>query len=633
MATTSIPTLRNIATRLRIDCVRSTSEAGSGHPTTCLSAAEIVAVLFFSEMRFDPKDPRQPNADRFVLSKGHAAPILYSAWAEAGLFSREELLNLRRMDSDLEGHPTPRLPYVDVATGSLGQGICAAIGIALNARRIKSDYRTYVLLGDGEMAEGSVWEAANLGEHFELDNLCAIVDVNRLGQSRATQFGHDMAAIERRWSAFGWNSIVVDGHDVSALRAAFERARSTKGKPTVVLAETMKGKGLEAIAGKDGWHGKALKKGEETNKAIAELESQLVPGDVPFSIDRPAAAAATPGDADYSRMPAPAYKKGDQVATREAWGTALASLGGVDPNVVALDADVKNSTFSERFEKVYPDRFFECFIAEQGMIGAAMGLAARGAIPFPSTFACFLTRAADFIRMAGVSFSNVKYTGSHAGVSIGEDGPSQMALEDLAMMRAVPDCAVLYPCDAVSTERLVVEMARHKGPAYMRTSRPKTPVIYEASERFPIGGSRVLRRSGNDEAVVVGAGVTVFEALKAHDQLKEQGIAITVIDAYSVQPIDADTLVETARAAGGTVITVEDHYAAGGLGDAVSEAIAAAGFSVQRLAVREIPHSGQPDELIDRYGLSARHIVSAVQAARKAVPPSLKLRRDAPAAR
>ena len=619
MATTSIPTLRNIATRLRIDCVRSTSEAASGHPTTCLSAAEIVSVLFFSEMRYDPKNPRHSNADRFVLSKGHAAPILYAVWAEAGLFPRDELLTLRRLDSDLEGHPTPRLPYADVATGSLGQGICAAIGSALNARRIKSDYRTYVLLGDGEMAEGSVWEAANLGQYFKLDNLCAIVDINRLGQSQATQFGHDIGVIERRWAAFGWNAIVVDGHDVAALRAAFERARSTKGQPTVVLAKTIKGKGLESIADKDGWHGKALKKGDETNKAIAALESQLVPGDEPISIDPPSSAPAKEPEPDYSRMPAPSYKKDDQVATREAWGTALAALGGIDPRVVALDADVKNSTFSERFEKLYPDRFFECFIAEQVMIGTAMGLAARGAIPFPSTFACFLTRAADFIRMGGVSFSNVKYTGSHVGVSIGEDGPSQMGLEDLALMRAVPDCAVLYPCDAVSTERLVVEMARHQGPAYMRTSRPKTPVIYDTHERFQIGGSKVLRRAGNDDAVVVGAGVTVFEALKAYDQLKEQGIGITVIDAYSVQPIDAKTLIEAAKAAGGTVITVEDHYAAGGLGDAVSEAVAGAGIAVQRLAVRELPHSGQPEELIDRYGISARHIVAAVQTARKAV--------------
>ena len=616
--TTAHPTLHNIATRLRIDCVRSTSEAGSGHPTTCLSAAEIVAVLFFAEMRFDPKDPRNPRADRFVLSKGHAAPILYAAWAEAGLFPRDEQLKLRRMDSDLEGHPTPRLNFVDVATGSLGQGICAAIGTALNARRIGSDYRTYVLLGDGEIAEGSVWEAANLARHFKLDNLCAIVDVNGLGQSQATQFDHQMKELEQRWSAFGWHTVVVDGHDIGALLEALKSARSTKGRPAAILARTVKGKGVTAFEGKDAWHGKALKKGEEAAKAIAELEAQLVSGEDRPSIAAPSPGAPEPGEPDYSRMPAPAYKKGDQVATREAYGTALAALGGVDPRVVALDADVKNSTFSDRFEKAHPERFYECFIAEQGMIGASMGLAARGAIPFPSTFACFLTRAADFIRMAGVSFSNVKYAGSHAGVSIGEDGPSQMALEDLAMMRAVPGCAVLYPCDAVSTERLVVEMARHAGPAYLRTSRPKTPVIYEGGDRFPIGGSKVLRRSASDEAVVVGAGVTVFEALQAYDRLKADGISITVIDAYSVQPIDAKTLVEAGRAAGGRIITVEDHYAAGGLADAVSEAVAPAGLAVQRLAVREIPHSGEPDELIDRYGISARHIVAAVHA-RKAV--------------
>jgi transketolase len=424
-----------------------------------------------------------------------------------------------------------------------------------------------------------------------------------------------MSELERRWTAFGWHSLVVDGHDIGALQKALASARSTGGRPTAILARTVKGKGVESLAGKDGWHGKALKKGDEANQAIAALEAQFVSGEERISIPappRPPAQAAAP---DYGKMPAPAYKKGEQVATREAYGTALASLGSVDPRVVALDADVKNSTFSERFEKAHPDRFFECFIAEQGMVGAAMGLAARGAIPFPSTFACFLTRAADFIRMGGVSFSNVKYAGSHAGVSIGEDGPSQMALEDLAMMRAVPGCAVLYPCDGVSTERLVVEMARHQGPAYMRTSRPKTPVIYEAGERFPIGGSKVVRQSASDEAVIVGAGVTVFEALKAYEQLKADGINVTVIDLYSVQPVDGRTLVEAGRAAGGTIITVEDHYAAGGLGDAVSEAVAAAGLVVHRLAVREIPRSGQPDELLDRYGISARHIVGAVQGA------------------
>jgi transketolase len=613
MANSVLDGLRNAATQLRIDSVRSTSEAGSGHPTTCLSAADIVATLFFDEMRYDPLDPQRANNDRFVLSKGHAAPILYAAWAAAGLFPREELLKLRRIDSDLEGHPTPRLNFVDVATGSLGQGMCAALGIALNARRIKSDYRTYVLLGDGEMAEGSVWEAADIGAFQKLDNLCAIIDVNALGQSRATQFDHDMETIAGRWKAFGWHTLVIDGHDIPAIRQAFAEARRTSGRPTMILARTIKGKGISAIEGKDGWHGKALKKGKETDDAIAELEQQYVKGAALPAVRKPEQPPPAGIEPDYSGIEPPAYKLGDKVATREAWGAALARLGQIDGRVVALDADVKNSTFSDKFEKAFPDRFFENFIAEQVMVGAAMGLASRGAVPFPSTFACFLTRAADFIRMAGISALNMKLTGSHAGISIGEDGPSQMALEDLAMMRAVPDATVLYPCDAVSTERLVVEMGRNRGLAYMRTSRPKTPVIYGPDEPFPIGGSKVLRQSGSDVATVVAVGVTVFEALAAHDALQKEGLAIRVIDAYSMQPIDRDTLLAAARATGGRVITVEDHYAAGGLGDAVSEAIASEGFSVRRLAVREIPRSGQPEELLERYGISARHVADAVR--------------------
>ncbi len=558
--TTSLATLKNLATQLRIDSVRSTSEAGSGHPTTCLSAAEIMSTLFFAEMRYDARNPRDPDNDRFVLSKGHAAPILYAAWAEAGLFPREELLKLRRIDSDLEGHPTPRLSFVDVATGSLGQGICAAIGTALNARRIHSDYRTYVLLGDGEMAEGSVWEAADVAVYHKLDNLCAVIDVNGLGQSQATQFGHNMDDLAARWKAFEWHTLVVDGHDVQALLNAYAEARNTKGKPTMILARTLKGKGLAAIEGKEGWHGKALKKGEETDKAVAELERQMVADGGTPEISGPRSRGRADSAADYSRIPVPAYKLGDQVATREAWGVALAAIGAADPRVVALDADVKNSTFSDKFEKVAPGRFYENFIAEQVMVGASMGLAARGAIPFPSTFACFLTRASDFVRMGAISFANVKFTGSHAGVSIGEDGPSQMALEDLSMMRSVHGCAVLYPCDAVSTERLVVEMAKHKGMAYMRTSRPKTPVIYGPDEQFPIGGSKVVRQGKQDKAAVIGAGVTLFEALKAYDLLKAQGIDIRVIDAYSLQPLDPTPMVEAGRATGGVLITVEDHY-------------------------------------------------------------------------
>ncbi|NOT25644.1 MAG: transketolase [Acidobacteria bacterium] len=608
-----MPALTNIATRLRIDSVLATSESGNGHPSTCCSAADIVAALFFAEMRYDPRDPQHQDNDRFVLSKGHAAPLLYAAWAEAGFLKREDLLTLRRLDSDLEGHPTPRLPFVDVATGSLGQGLCAGVGIALNARRIGSDYRTYVLLGDGESAEGSVWEAADVAAFEKLDSLCGITDVNALGQSGPTQFQHNLEALAARWRAFGWHAILVDGHDLPQLLDALEQARQTKGRPTMVLAKTLKGKGISFMEGKGGWHGKAVSKGAQLDSALTELQAQFVP--------QSGAAPAIPAPNAVKRSPvrqgtvgSTTYKLGDSVATREAYGDALAKLGASDDRIVALDADVKNSTFSDKFEQQHPERFYQNFIAEQVMVGAAMGLASRGAIPFPSTFAAFLTRAYDFIRMAAVSKLNVKLAGSHAGVSIGEDGPSQMALEDLAMMRAQPNMAVLYPCDAVSTEQLVERAAYHAGPVYMRTSRPKTPVIYGPGESFEVGGLKVLRQSDADVATVVGGGVTVFEALKAYDALQKQGISIRVIDLYSLQPIDAATLVRCAKASKGRVITVEDHYPGGGIGDAVAGAIASEGFSVRRLAITEIPRSGTPDQLLDHYGISARHIVAAVTA-------------------
>ena len=606
-----VPALMNIATRLRIDSVRATSEAGSGHPSTCCSAAEIVAALFFAEMRYDPRDPQNPDNDRFVLSKGHAAPILYAAWAEAGFLKREDLLSLRRIDSDLEGHPTPRLPFADVATGSLGQGLCAGVGIALNARRIDSDYRTYVLLGDGETAEGSVWEAAAVAVSEKLDSLCGITDVNALGQSGPTQWQHDTEQLATRWRAFGWHTLTVNGHDVPEVLDALEQARQTRGRPTMILARTLKGKGISFMEGKGGWHGKPIKKGEELEKALAELQSQFVAEEGPAAGPHPPRTVSRPAPRQGT-VGASLYKLGDSVATREAYGAAIARLGASDTRIVALDADVKNSTFSEKFEQEHPQRFYQMFIAEQAMIGVAMGLASRGAIPFPSTFAAFLTRAYDFIRMTAISQLNVKMAGSHAGVSIGEDGPSQMALEDLAMMRAQPNIAVLYPSDGVSTERLIERMAYHPGPAYMRTTRPKTPVIYGPEETFEIGGLKVVRESGADAATVVGAGVTLFEALEAYEQLKRQGVSIRVVDLYSVQPVDADALLRCARATKGRVITVEDHYEAGGIGDAVAAAIAREGFTVRRLAVREIPRSGAPAELLDRYGISARHIVDAV---------------------
>jgi transketolase len=607
-----VPALMNIATRLRIDSVRATSEAGSGHPTTCCSAAEIVAALFFAEMKYDPRDPQNPDNDRFVLSKGHAAPLLYAAWAEVGFLNRKGLLSLRRIDSDLEGHPTPRLPFVDVATGSLGQGLPAGVGIALNARRIESEHRTYVLMGDGETAEGAVWEAASVASFEKLDSLCGITDVNALGQSGPTQWQHDVDALAVRWRAFGWQVLTVNGHDVPEILEALEKARQTRGRPTMILARTIKGKGISFIEGQGGWHGKPLKKGEELARALSELQAQLVPEDAPAppppsprSVLRPAPKRATLGTSSY--------RLGDSVATREAYGIALARLADGDDRIVALDADVKNSTFSEKFEEAHRARFYQMFIAEQAMVGIAMGMASRGAIPFPSTFAAFLTRAQDFVRMAAISHLNVKMAGSHAGVSIGEDGPSQMGLEDLAMMRAQPNIAVIYPADGVSTEKLVEEMAYYPGPVYMRTTRPKTTVIYGPDETFEIGGLKVVRESGADASTVIGAGVTLFEALKAYEELKQQGIHIRVVDLYSVQPIDTAGLLGCARDTGGRLITVEDHYAAGGIGDAVAAAVAPAGVTVHRLAVREIPRSGPPAQLLDRFGVSARHIVAAVK--------------------
>jgi transketolase len=604
--------LHNKATHLRIESVRATSEAGSGHPSSCCSAADIVATLFFSVMRYDPKNPKAPNSDRFVLSKGHAAPLLYAAWAEAGLFPKSDLLKLRTLTSDLEGHPTPRLPFVDMATGSLGQGLPVGIGIALNAKFVdKLDYRTYVLMGDGESVEGSVWEAAELARHHGLDNLCAIVDVNRLGQSDPTMLQHDMDAYRARWAGFGWHALVVDGHDIAALLASFETAAGTKGKPTVLLAKTFKGKGIAFMENHPNWHGKPVAKGEETQKAIEELTRQLKPGAQSLQVKTPSTAAETAPS--VRPLPASPYKRGDSVATREAFGVALEALGAANPSVVGLDADVKNSTYTDKFAKKFPDRFFENFIAEQNMVGAAAGLAACGKVPFAATFACFLARAYDFIRMAAISGSNIKLVGTHVGVSIGEDGPSQMGLEDIAMMAAQPGVTVLYPSDATSTYALVEAAANHKGMVYLRAGRPKNAVLYGPEERFQVGGSKIVRQSASDILTIVGAGVTLFEALKAYDELNASGIAVRVIDLYSIAPIDRTTLLDSAKATQGRILTVEDHYAHGGLGDAVLSAVGTEGIKVHKLAVRAVPHSGKPDELVDHFGIGARSIVEAAK--------------------
>jgi transketolase len=609
--------LEDVATRLRIESIRATTAAGSGHPSSSASAADLVAAVFFEGMRLDPEAPRALHTDRFVLSKGHAAPLLYAAWAEVGVVARDELARLRTLESDLEGHPTPRLPFVDVATGSLGQGLSAGLGLALGARMAGYESSTWVLLGDGECAEGSVWEAVGLAAQLRLDTLIAVIDVNGLGQSGPTMIGNDVQPYCRRFRAFDWRAIAVDGHDMGAVMAAVRRARQRTGSPTAIVAATVKGKGIEGIEGAPGWHGRPLPP-DAAARAIERLEGQQH-GAPPPRLRAPArapetSAASHAADLGYvSPPPAWTGPAAAEVATREAYGDALVRLGASEPSVVALDGDVKNSTYAERFQAAYPDRFIDAFIAEQNMVGMAMGLAAQGWIPFASTFACFLTRAADQIRMAGVSGSNVKLCGSHAGVSIGEDGPSQMGLEDLALFRAVPGALVLYPSDAVSTDACVRLAAAHRGVAYIRTTRPRTPVLYNADEPFPPGGLKVLRSGEHDLLAVVAAGITLHEALAAHQTLRAEGLEIAVVDLYCVSPIDGDGLRAVAERAGRRLLTVEDHYAAGGLGEAVLAAVGPDGVPVHVLAVRDVPRSGPPRQLLEHHGIGREAIARRVR--------------------
>ena len=609
MIDTDIELLKGIANQLRIHSITSTTAAGSGHPTSCCSAADVVATLFFGHMRYDPKNPHYYNNDRFILSKGHAAPLLYAAWAETGLFPTSELLKLRQFGCDLEGHPTPRLPFVDVATGSLGQGLSVGAGMALAARLDHLDYNTYVLLGDGEIAEGAVWEAASFAGVYKLNNLIAIVDDNRLGQSQATAFGHDVGVYRKRFEAFGWRVEDIDGHDIEEILEVLGGV-GLNDQPLCIIAKTYKGAGVSFLQDKDGWHGKPLNK-EEAAKAIAELQPSAKSG-IGVPIPAPAQLPA-PNNVAPAGYPPISYRPGDSVATREAYGTALVRIGEVDPRIVAMDGDTKNSTFAEKFFKKFPNRFTECFIAEQNMVGVATGFGARGKVPFASTFATFFTRAFDQIRVAGISQANLKLVGSHVGVSIGEDGPSQMALEDIAMMRAVAGSVVLYPSDAVSTEKLLEQMAQTRGICFLRTSRPKTPVIYGNDEKFPIGGAKVLRQNAGDKATVVAAGVTLHEALKAADALKAEGIGITVIDAYSIKPLDKDVIKAAAQKTGNIVITVEDHYLEGGLGDAVAGELSVDGIKVHKLAVNALPRSGKAAELLAHFGIDAAAIAKKVK--------------------
>jgi transketolase len=597
--------LEKIAQRLRIHSFKMTTKAGSGHPTTCSSMAELAACLFFDEMRYNIHDPFDWSNDEFVLSKGHAAPILWAAYAEAGIISQKSLMNLRKITSSLEGHPTPRMKWVKGATGSLGQGLSVGVGLAMAMKLGKCPRRVYVLLGDGECAEGAVWEAANQAFLADLDNLCAVLDINRLGQSDPTMHGHDLDAYERKFKAFGWNAVKIDGHNISQILSAFKKAKQSK-KPTAIIAKTIKGKGVSFLEDKNGWHGKPLKPAD-LERALDEL-GPMPEIDAKKYVQKPNT-LKKPKLKNGFRFAKNTYHKA--TATRRAYGNALVNLGKANGSVVSIDGDVKNSTYADAFFAAFPKRSFDVYIAEQNMVGIGIGMAARGYLPFLATFAAFLCRAHDQIRMAGYSFSNMKLVGSHVGVSIGADGPSQMGLEDLALFRPIPGCAVLYPSDAYSTEGCVEAMARHKGLAYLRTTRPATPILYKKDEEFPIGGSRVLKRNQKDSVAVVGAGITVHEALRAYEELKKDNIWIRVIDAYSVQPMDPKIRKEVAKA-GNRVVVVEDHFRSGGLGDAVASLLGG-NAEFKHLAVDDLPRSGEPEELLDKYGISTRHIVQAVK--------------------
>ncbi|MEU3614544.1 transketolase [Streptomyces sp. NPDC006872] len=601
--------LTELGQQLRVDSVRACAAAGSGHPTSSMSAADLMAVLLAHHLRYDFDRPAHPGNDRFVLSKGHASPLLYSAYKAAGAVDDEELLGFRTLGSRLEGHPTPqRLPWVETATGSLGQGLPVGVGIALSGKRLeRPGYRVWVLCGDSELAEGSVWEAAEHAGHEHLDNLTAIVDVNRLGQRGPTRHGHDLDAYARRFGAFGWHTVRIDGHDVDAIDRAYGEAISTKGQPTAILARTLKGKGVASVQDREGLHGKPL---PDPDEAIEELGGVR---DLRVRVREPADARML-HSVSTGRLDLPRWAPGEEAATRDAYGQALAALGAAREDVVALDGEVSDSTRAEAFAKEHPDRFFECYIAEQQLVAAAVGLATRGWVPYASTFAAFLTRAHDFVRMASIGGAGINLVGSHAGVAIGQDGPSQMGLEDLAMFRAVHGSTVLYPCDPNQTARLVTAMAGLDGVRYLRTSRGAGPVLYGPDEEFPVGGSKVLRSSGRDRLTIVAAGVTVHEALKAADALDGEGIAARVVDLYSVKPVDRATLRRAAEETG-CLLSVEDHHEQGGLGDAVLDAFLDGRPlpRLVRLAVRTMPGSASPAEQLHAAGIDAESIAASAR--------------------
>lgn len=612
----SLSELQKIAKLIRYWTLISTTEAGSGHLTSSLSATDLMtALLFGGFFRFDADHPDHPNNDRLIFSKGHASPLFYALWAAAGKVTEKELLSLRKFGSNLEGHPTTRFPYTEAATGSLGQGLSIGLGIALNAKYLdKLPYFTYVLLGDSEMAEGSCWEAIEIAAFYKTDNLIGIIDVNRLGQRGETMLGHEITEYQKRISSFGWQTFLIkDGHDFKEILRVFNKIRRTKGKPTMIIAKTTKGKGISFLEDKEGWHGRtlSLQDSERARKELGKIDFQIR-GKMKRPRDVKPAFSKIKTKKSLANLPQ--YSLGQNVATRKAYGVALARIGKENPRIIALDGEVKNSTFSEIFEEFFPQRFFEMFIAEQNMVGTALGLATRGKIPFVSTFASFMSRAADQIRMAQYSRkrANIKFVGSHAGVSIGQDGPSQSGLEDIAFFRTIKGSCIFYPSDAVSTEKLVQVMAAHEGICYLRTTRSETPVIYSSQEKFKMGGSKILQKSPQDKITLVAAGITLHEAFRAYTDLKKEGIFVRVIDCYSVKPLDHQTLAKALKETG-KILVIEDHYPEGGIAEAVRSELGDFKNPIYSLAVKKIPLSGRPEELLDFEEISAKHIVKKVK--------------------
>lgn len=611
--------LEHKAYKIRLESLQMTTKAGSGHPTSALSCADIVAAIFFHAMHFDPNNFNNPDNDHFILSKGHASPVLYAAWKEIGMLTENGLLNYRQFGSPLEGHPTRRFEYSEAATGSLGIGLSIGAGMALANRLDERNNHCYVLMGDSELTEGSIWEAAEIAAYYKLNTLIGIVDCNRLGQSTETIHGYHAQRYAQKFEAFGWKTVVIDGHDMLQVVSALDKARASQDHPFMIIAKTIKGYGVDRVENKEGFHGKAFT-ADELQEILPQMEQRFISAASNGSSFKwePTIPEKSNNALAQSPLPIilqePRYKKGELLATRKAYGQAITALAGVCNQAVSLDAEVKNSTFAQLFEEKYPERFFQCFVAEQNMIGMGIGFARCNKMPFISTFASFMSRALDQIRMAAIGTAPLRLCGSHAGVSIGQDGPSQMGLEDIAYMRALPESIVLYPCDAPSTHALINQMANYqKGISYLRTTRAATPVLYDNDEKFPIGGCKILKSSAADSALIIAAGITVHEALKAYDQLIKEGISIAIIDLYSIKPLDAATIEQVVTRSGDRIITVEDHYLQGGLGEAVTFALRNTALEIHCLAVTQLPMSGKPEELLAWAGIDAGGIVKKVK--------------------